>query len=96
MYLPLRLRRRLDVEIADAVAFGIPDEQMGELVGAAVCLRDGAVYREETIRAHAEKKLAKYKWPTAYVCFDSFPHLSNGKVDGVKLKKAFLQQIRKG
>lgn len=83
-------------EIADAVAFGIPDEQMGELVGAAVCLRDGAVYREETIRAHAEKKLAKYKWPTAYVCFDSFPHLSNGKVDGVKLKKAFLQQIRKG
>ena len=82
--------------IADARAFGIPDERMGELVGAAVTLREGAVFNEEAIRSHMEKKLAKYKWPSAYACFDAFPYLPNGKVDEVSLKKAFLARIKKG
>lgn len=83
-------------EVADARAFGIPDERMGELVGVAVLMKNGAVYDENSIRTHAEGQLAKYKWPSAYVCFESFPYLPNGKVDEVSLKKAFLGKIKKG
>ena len=77
-------------DVADARAFGIPDPLMGELVGAAILLRPNANADEASLRAFAEARLAKYKWPVRYVFYEEFPILSNGKVDEIGLKKDFL------
>lgn len=80
-------------EIADAKVFGIPDDFYGEIVGAALLTKEGCAFDEEAIREHVKTRLAKFKWPEHYVVYEQFPLLSNGKIDGVSLKKDFIKRI---
>lgn len=80
-------------EIADVKVFGIPDEVMGELVAAAVVLKKGAEWNEDELRTDISRHLAKYKIPRVFAVFESFPLLGSGKVDGLTLKKQFLERI---
>ena len=40
-----------------------------------------------------EKKLARYKVPSRYIIYDSFPTLGTGKIDTVALKKDALGRL---
>lgn len=81
-------------DIADAKVFGIPDAFYGEIVGAAVLMKEGCAFDEESTREHVKTRLAKFKWPEHYVVYEQFPLLSNGKIDGVSLKKDFLERVK--
>lgn len=60
--------------------FGVPDERLGEEVGAAVLLRPGAMVSPEELREHLIGLMAKHKVPR-YLWFmnDPLPRNASGK-----------------
>jgi acyl-CoA synthetase (AMP-forming)/AMP-acid ligase II len=64
--------------VAEAVAFAIADEKYGEVVGAALVLRDGTTVAD--VLAHAGARLAPFKVPTAVYVLEAIPRTATGKV----------------
>jgi long-chain acyl-CoA synthetase len=62
--------------VADVAVFGVPDEQWGQRVCAAVVGDADAA----TLDAHARERLAPPKRPKEYFTLDSLPHTATGKV----------------
>ena len=81
--------------VADAKVYGVPDEFFGERVAAAIVLNDSSKYDEEKLKDNLKSKLAKFKIPDFFVIYDTFPTLSNGKVDGVRLKNEIIEKCKK-
>ena len=69
--------------VADVAVFGIPDDEMGESVHAAVALRRGATWGPETESAldqWCREQLAGYKRPRSYEVHDELPRNEAGKL----------------
>jgi long-chain acyl-CoA synthetase len=69
--------------VVDAAVFGIPDEDMGESVRAAVVLRDDATWdaaTEALVVAHCREHLAGYKCPRSFEVRDELPRSEAGKL----------------
>jgi long-chain acyl-CoA synthetase len=75
--------------VAAAAVVGIPDERLGQRVGAAVQLEAGAAVTEEALRAHCLAELARYKVPERYVFVAGFSRNSMGKIDRTSLAPLF-------
>ena len=82
-----------DPDIADVKVLGVPDEMLGEAVCAAVVMKEGKTFDEAAMREALKAKLAKYKIPAAFVVYDSFPLLANGKIDAVNLKADVIRRV---
>jgi long-chain acyl-CoA synthetase len=67
-------------DVAEVAVFGVPDERLGEEVGAAIVLRDGASLDREALSAFLAERIAKFKIPS-HVWFRSepLPRNANGK-----------------
>ncbi len=77
--------------VAEVAAFGVPDDRLGEEVGAAVVLRDGASLAEDELRMFLAQKLAKYKVPSKIWFLDQpLPRNANGKFVKRDLRKQLL------
>jgi acyl-CoA synthetase (AMP-forming)/AMP-acid ligase II len=77
--------------IAEAAVFGVPDERLGEDVGAAILLRPGASLTEADLVEFLGSRLAKYKIP-AKVWFldDEIPKNASGKFLKRELRSTLL------
>jgi len=66
--------------VLECVAFAVPDDRLGEEVGAAIHLRDGALLDPAGLREHLASKLAAFKIPR-YMWFlaEPLPRNANGK-----------------
>ncbi len=80
--------------IADVKVVGIPDAFYGEIVTAAVLMKDGIQFDEEAMRSFLSNRIARFKLPAHFVVYDTFPTLSNGKIDGVNLKKDLINKCK--
>ena len=78
-------------DIADVKVMGVPDDFWGEIVVAAVSMKDGKAFHEDDMRTELSEKLAKYKIPAHFFVFDKFPTLPTGKIDAVNLKKTVVK-----
>ena len=68
-------------DITEAAIIGIPDERLGEEVGAVVRVRDGAGLNEDDIRTHVRERLASFKVPTRiWITNEELPRNAAGKV----------------
>ena len=77
--------------VAEAAVFAIPDERLGEDVGAAVVLVPGASLDEAELRAFLAQKLAKHKIPaTVWFLDTALPRNANGKFVKRELKEQLL------
>jgi fatty-acyl-CoA synthase len=74
--------------VKQAYVVGIPDRARGELVVAAVELRDGAIATPDALTAFCRERLATYKVPARFVfrASDEFPRTATGKVNKPELK----------
>ena len=77
--------------VQDCIAYGQPDERLGERLLATVVVPSGAAVSEDDIKAHCRAHLAIYKVPrNVALVHDPLPRTASGKVDRGK----FLQQKR--
>lgn len=81
-------------EINNVKVLGMPSEFFGEEVAACILLKEGTVFDEDAVRAGLSERLAKFKIPSKFFIFDSFPMLGTGKIDAVTLKKQMLERIK--
>ena len=50
-------------DVAEAAVIGIPHDELGEEVGAAVKLKPGATATPDDLRAFVRERVAAYKYP---------------------------------
>jgi long-chain acyl-CoA synthetase len=66
--------------VAEAAVFGIPDERLGETVGAAIVLRSGATLTDSDLQQFLAERIAKYKIPsTIWILTEQLPRNASGK-----------------
>ncbi len=58
-------------KVAGAVVVGIPDRLRGEIVSAAISLKEGEVATEQEIRQFCQKRMADYKLPRKIIFTNS-------------------------
>jgi long-chain acyl-CoA synthetase len=75
-------------DVAEAAAFGRPDSFYGEVIVAAVVLRDGCGTTAEELIAHCRANLAPYKVPRVITLTNALPKTAAGKIDKVALRRA--------
>jgi acyl-CoA synthetase (AMP-forming)/AMP-acid ligase II len=66
--------------VADVAVFGVPDDEWGERVHAAVLPQPGREVTAEEIQAFARRHLADYKVPREVSFHGEFPRDSAGKL----------------
>lgn len=71
--------------VRQAVAFGIPHPALGETVGAAVVLEEGAMATERELIAHVAARLVPFKVPATLRILDELPCGASGKVQRVQM-----------
>jgi acyl-CoA synthetase (AMP-forming)/AMP-acid ligase II len=71
--------------IAQAVAFGMPHDKLGEDVAAAVVLREGAAATERELRDFVAGRLADFKVPRKVLILDEIPKGATGKLQRIGL-----------
>ncbi len=80
---------RMHPAVAECAVVGVPDEEWGERVAAAVILQPGQSLELPALRQWAADKLAPYKIPTRLICVDDLPRNAMGKVMKPRVKALF-------
>jgi acyl-CoA synthetase (AMP-forming)/AMP-acid ligase II len=73
--------------VLEVGVIGIPDDKWGEAVKAVVLLRPGQTLTKAELDAHCLTQIARYKCPKHIDFVAELPHLGNGKLDKVSLRK---------
>ena len=80
--------------IKENSVFALPDERLGEIVGAVVQLKPGALLDIEQLRDFLAERLAGFKLPAfVWVSELSLPRLGSGKIDKKQLKKIYAEKL---
>jgi long-chain acyl-CoA synthetase len=66
--------------VQEAAVIGVPDEALGEEVGAAVVLKQGQQLSEDELRDHVKGEVAAYKYPRRVWFVDELPKGPTGKI----------------
>ena len=77
--------------VREAIAYGKPDERLGERLAATLVVEDGAAPGEDDVKAYCKQHLAIYKVPREVNSrTDPLPRTATGKVD----RGRFLKSVR--
>jgi long-chain acyl-CoA synthetase len=66
--------------VAEAAVIGMPHDSLGEEVGAAVALKEGAAATAEELREYVKARVAAYKYPRRVWLVDALPKGPTGKL----------------
>jgi long-chain acyl-CoA synthetase len=66
--------------VAEVAVVGVPHDDLGEEVGAAVALKQGQSVSEDDLREFAKERLAAYKYPRHLWIVDELPKGPTGKI----------------
>jgi len=67
--------------VAEVAVIGILDKLRGEVVGAAIRLKEGEVAAEQEIKRFCLERMASYKVPKQIIFLDSLPRTVSGNID---------------
>jgi len=67
-------------DVREAAVLGIPSDEYGEEVAAAVALKDGASTSPEELRSYVKEQVAGYKYPRKVWLVDELPKGPTGKI----------------
>jgi malonyl-CoA/methylmalonyl-CoA synthetase len=90
----LEIEERLSAhpDIAECAVVGLPDQEWGERVAAAVVLRNGASLDLQALREWARTSLAVYKLPSRLLVLNALPRNAMGKVLKPQVAELFDDQ----
>ncbi|KAF8369764.1 hypothetical protein HHK36_028924 [Tetracentron sinense] len=80
-------------DVAQAVAFGVPDDKYGEEINCAIIPREGAEIDEMEVLRFCKKNLASFKVPKKVFITDTLPKTATGKIQRRIVAEHFLAQI---
>ncbi|CAB4863891.1 MAG: AMP-binding protein [Actinobacteria bacterium] len=66
--------------VKDSAVVGVPDEEFGQRLRAAVVLESGSKATAEDLTAHVKAELARYKVPREIIFLDELPRTATGKI----------------
>jgi acyl-CoA synthetase (AMP-forming)/AMP-acid ligase II len=76
--------------VAETSVFGLPDERLGEIVGAVVHAKPGAHLEPADLYDFVARDLASFKLPARiWISAEPLPKLGSGKIDKVSLRKHY-------
>jgi long-chain acyl-CoA synthetase len=75
--------------VREALACGLPDEALGEIVGLALVPEDCARFDLKAFRRHCATRLADFQQPRAFKLMDALPLNPLGKIDRRHVKAHF-------
>jgi long-chain acyl-CoA synthetase len=67
-------------KIREAAVVGVPHDEWGEEIGAAVVLHEGEELRPEEVSAYVKDRIAAYKYPRVVWFLDDLPKGPTGKI----------------
>jgi acyl-CoA synthetase (AMP-forming)/AMP-acid ligase II len=75
----------------EASVFGLPDQRLGEVVGAVVCVNNSEPLDEYSLQLFLAELIAQFKVPhKIWLVTQSLPRLGSGKIDKRTLKAHYL------
>ncbi|KAL9412262.1 hypothetical protein AB3S75_045812 [Citrus x aurantiifolia] len=80
-------------DIAQAVAFGVPDDKYGEEINCAIIPREGSNIDEEEVLRFCKKNLAAFKVPKRVFITNELPKTASGKIQRRIVSEHFLAQV---
>lgn len=87
--LEIEERMRAHADVAEVAVVGVPDEDWGERVCAAVLSEPDTELQAEDLRAWCKEQMAPYKVPKQLVFVDDLPRNAMGKVLKPELRGVF-------
>jgi long-chain acyl-CoA synthetase len=79
--------------VRDCAVFGVPDDEFGESLIAAIEAEPESKPAPADIAAYLEKRLARFKVPKRFVFHDALPREASGKIFKRKLRDRYLQSV---
>ncbi|CAH0389953.1 unnamed protein product [Bemisia tabaci] len=83
-------------DIYEAQVFGVADERLGEVVGAALILRPGKSITVDEIKTFCKGKISHFKIPKYVQFLTEFPKTGSGKIKKHILKTAMEKAVQAG
>jgi malonyl-CoA/methylmalonyl-CoA synthetase len=84
---------RAHPEVADCAVVGLPDEEWGERVAAAVVAAPGTAPSAQELRGFVKERLAAYKAPREVLLVDALPRNVLGKVEKARVKELLSRGV---
>lgn len=80
--------------VREVAVFGLPDERLGEIVGAAIVPKEGVQLSADELREYLAEHLAAFKIP-AHIFFqtEQLPRIASGKIFKRQLKADYSAQL---
>ncbi len=79
-------------DVVSACVVGIPDEQWGQRVAAALILEDETAFKENQFLTFCRQYMAGYKIPRKINVLSAFPKTASGKVQRKEILRLFLEK----
>ena len=79
--------------VADCAVFGIPHEEYGEALAAAIELRAGDVLETHAVQEYLSERMAGYKVPRVVTFHAALPREDSGKIFKRRLKAPYWEKV---
>ncbi|MDO8910199.1 MAG: class I adenylate-forming enzyme family protein [Pseudohongiella sp.] len=81
-------------DVFEAAVYGLPDERLGEIVGATVMIRPGACVNQEQLQAFLREHIAHYKVPShIWLQTDQLERIATGKIAKKLLREQAITRL---
>ena len=80
-------------KVKDVQVIGVPDEQYGEQILAAIVVKEGVACTEDELRAFCMERMAKHKCPKYFDFVREFPMNAAGKILKYKMREAAVEKL---
>jgi len=78
--------------VRDCAVFGIPDEEFGEALAAAVQIETGSFVQAEDVKRYLHERIANYKVPRVITFHEELPREESGKIFKRRLRAPYWEK----
>jgi acyl-coenzyme A synthetase/AMP-(fatty) acid ligase len=78
-------------EVSEAIAYGRPDEMLGQRIEAVLSLNNGTAFTDEDVRKRFAEKAPYYMIPRKITIIPELPKTATGKIDRSALKNEYAR-----